>query len=128
MKLHKVRNVLTLVSLSRSRFIFVDAEITVLASVLSPFVNANSDVGHQGSSVAAAVAVEVAVGVDSSSSSSSSSPSLSDGAPVPPPAESPSPTPTASKDSAPSLYRLGRRHVGALPTIQESLGKRRLSS
>ncbi|GAA5847937.1 hypothetical protein JCM9279_003500 [Rhodotorula babjevae] len=112
-------------------FIFVDAEITVLASVLSPFVGANSDLGHQGSSVAAAVVVEVGVGIDSSSSSSSPSPSPSpsDGAPVPPAAESASSTPTAPQGSAlSSPYRLGRRRVGALPTIQESLGKRRLSS
>ncbi|KPV71699.1 uncharacterized protein RHOBADRAFT_47656 [Rhodotorula graminis WP1] len=112
-------------------FIFVDAEVTVLASVLSPFASANDDLGHQGSSVAAAVAVEVAVGVHSSSSSwSSSSPSLSDVAPVDgaPAAESASSTSTAPQDSALSPYRLDRRRVGALPTIQESLGKRRLSS
>ncbi|GAA5915058.1 hypothetical protein JCM8208_002136 [Rhodotorula glutinis] len=108
-------------------FIFVDAEITVLASVLSPFVSANSNLGHQGSSVAAGVDVEVVVGVGSSSSSSSSS-SLSDGAPGPRPAESASSAPTAPQDSSPAPYRLGRRRVGALPTIQESLGKRRLSS
>ncbi|TNY21261.1 ferritin-like domain-containing protein [Rhodotorula diobovata] len=113
--------------------IFVDAEVTVLASVLSPLVGGGAKHGSS-----ASVDVEVVVGVDSPSSPSNAthgpqevsttSESSSSTAAVhstSSPSESSS-SMTTPHSASPTRLRRERRH--ALPTIQEALGKRRLQS